>query len=84
MSDRNVVEIYLREFFGELEKVKPRRRSEPSHAITLRDGMLFALVSIGDFRERVRIDALDTDPAKAARQVAADWKTGDHADEDVE
>lgn len=84
MSDPHVVEIYLREFFAELEKVKPRRRSEPSHAITFRDGMLLALVSIGDFRERVRIDALDPDPVKAARQVAADWKTGEHADEDVE
>lgn len=56
---------YLRCFFSELERLKRRSICDVSHAVGFRDGKLYALMSVGDFRERVYVQGLDKDPASA-------------------
>lgn len=75
---------YLRQFFTELEKVKPRASYYVSHAISFRDDQLCVLVSLGDFRERVYVDSLDEDPLTAAHNVFQAWQAKLHNDEDIE
>lgn len=75
---------YLRLFFAELEKAKPRASYDVSHAISFRDEQLYLLVSLGDFRERVLVDSLDEDPSSAAQKVFQTWQTKLHNDEDIE
>jgi hypothetical protein len=75
---------YLRRFFTELEKVKPRESYYVSHAITLRDGQLCILVTRGDSRERVYVDSLDEDPLSAAQKVFQTWQAKLHDNEDIE
>ena len=75
---------YLRRFFAELERVKPRASYDVSHAISFRDDQLYLLVSLGDFRERVHVDDLDKDPLSAAQKVFQTWQAKLHNDEDIE
>jgi hypothetical protein len=66
---------YLRSFFAELEKVQPASLHGVSHAISYEDGVLYALVSMGDVRARVRVQELDPDPVKTAAAVAEMWRS---------
>ena len=75
---------YLRQFFAELEKLKPREGHYVSHAITFRDEQLCVLLSRGDSRERVYVHSLDEDPLSAARKVFRIWQAKIHNDEDIE
>jgi hypothetical protein len=75
---------YLRSFFSELERLKRRSSCDVSHAIGFRDGKLHALMSIGDFRERVYVQDLDQDPASAAQDVFLQWRTTPRVDEQIE
>lgn len=75
---------YLRQFFTELEKVKPRASYHVSHAIGFHDDQLCVLVSLGDSRERVYVDSLDEDPLTAARKVFQVWQARLHTDEDID
>lgn len=75
---------YLRRFFIELDKLKPAKSFSLSHAMSFRDEGLCVLVSNGDLRRRVYIDALDQDPSNAAGQVFQLWKTKLRKDEDIE
>lgn len=75
---------YLRRFFSELERLKCRLICDVSHAIGFRDGKLYVLMSIGDFRERVYVEELDEDPASAAQDVFLLWRTTPRVDEEIE
>jgi len=75
---------YLRRFFTELEQLKHRKSYYVSHAISFRDGRLFVLISRGDCRERVYVEALDENPLNAAQQVVQLWQAKIHKDEDIE
>jgi hypothetical protein len=75
---------YLRQFFTELEKVKPRANYCVSHAISSRDGDLCVLVSLGEFRDRVYVDSLDEDPLTAAQKAFRAWQARLRTDEDIE
>lgn len=75
---------YLRRFFSELERLKCPMICDVSHAIGFRDGKLYVLMSIGDFRERVYVHDLDEDPASAAQDVFLLWRTTPRVDEEIE
>ena len=75
---------YLRRFFSELESLKRRSSCDVSHAIGFRDGKLYVLMSIGDFRERVYVEDLEEDPASAAQDVFLLWQTTPRVDEEIE
>jgi hypothetical protein len=65
---------YLRIFFIELERLKPRHTTYVSHAMSYEKDSLCALISLGDGREKVLVEELDPDPAKAAGNVVAQWQ----------
>lgn len=75
---------YLLRFFTKLEKVKPRKICDVSHAISFQDERLCVLLSIGDFRERVYVEDLEEDPLRAAQRVVQLWNAKLHRDEDIE
>ena len=75
---------YLLRFFAELEKVKPRKICDVSHASSFQDERLCVLLSIGDFRERVYVEDLEEDPLSAAQRVVQLWNAKLHGDEDIE
>jgi hypothetical protein len=75
---------YLRRFFFELERLKRPSSCDVSHAIGFRDGKLYVLMSIGDFRERVFVQDLHQDPASAAQDVFLLWRTTSRVDEEIE
>lgn len=75
---------YLRRFFSELERLKCPMICDVSHAIGFRDGKLYVLMSIGDFRERVYVHDLDEDPASAAQDVFLLRRTTPRVDEEIE
>jgi hypothetical protein len=66
---------YLRTFFAEMEKLQPANTHEVSHAIAFEDGVLYALVSMGDARAGVRVQELDPDPVKMAAAVVGIWRS---------
>ena len=59
---------YLRIFFIELERLKPRHTTYVSHAMSYEKDSLCALISLGDGREKVLVEA------KAAGNVVAQWQ----------
>ncbi|MBB6147175.1 hypothetical protein HNQ77_005169 [Silvibacterium bohemicum] len=65
---------YLHGLFEELQRLKPCENCPVAHAIYWRDNKLFALVSVGDFRERVPLDFLDSNPKIAAATIFARWQ----------
>lgn len=75
---------YLRRFFSELERLKCRLICDVSYAIGFRDGKLYVLMSVGDFRERVYVEDLDKNPASAAQDVFLLWRTTPRVDKEIE
>lgn len=48
---------------------------EFSHVIAYHDGLLYALVSMGDVRAQALVQELDPDPVKMAAAVAEMWRS---------
>lgn len=71
---------YLRSFFAELERHQPGAISGLSHTIACENGVLYALVSMGDARAKVRIQELDQDPITMATTVIAMWRSSLNGD----
>jgi len=65
---------YLRSFFAELGKLQPGNKHGVSHAIACEHGELYALVSMGDARAKVRLQEVDPDPVKMAAAVVEMWR----------
>ena len=84
LDKRSGITEYLRKLFREIEELKPLDVWGVSHAIGFRDDRVYVLVSVGDFREKVLIDALDDDPSEAAKRAFQMWQAKPHIDEDIE
>lgn len=66
---------YSPSFFAELGKLQPGNRHGVSHAIAYEDEDLYALVSMGDARAKVRLQEIDPDPVRMAAAVVERWRS---------
>jgi uncharacterized cupin superfamily protein len=71
---------YLKSLFAELERLQPGKSAGLSHAIAYEDGVLYALVSMGDVRAKIRTQELDPDPIQMATAVIAMWHSSLNSD----
>lgn len=66
---------YLKDFFAELERLRPLGPTDRTHALTWDKGGVCVLLSLGDARASFRFDKMDTDPISMAAAVIERWRS---------